>query len=280
MPFFETPGPISVDLDISVGNVRVVASERADTAVEVRPSLESDSSDVEAAAQTRVDFSDGTLRITGPKRLFDFSKRTRSVDVTIELPAGSRVTAQTGVGDLRCSGPLGECRYKTSAGDVSVERSGPLRVSTSAGQITVGRVDGAADISTASGKIQVGEVHGGATVKNSNGDTTIGLVDGDLRVRSANGEIRVERAGAGVDVKTANGAIHLGEVARGSVVLGTSMGNLDIGIADGTAAWLDVNTSFGHVRNELDNATGPDNAAETVEVRGRTSFGDITIHRS
>jgi hypothetical protein len=30
------------------------------------------------------------------------------------------------------------------------------------------------------------------------------------------------------------------------------------------------------VRNLLDKATGPD---ETVEVRGRTSYGDITIHR-
>ena len=94
MPFFETPEPISVVVDISVGNVRVAASERADTAVEVRPSLEADKSDVEAAAQTRVDFSDGTLRVTGPKRLFDFSKRTRSVDVTIELPAGSREEAE------------------------------------------------------------------------------------------------------------------------------------------------------------------------------------------
>jgi hypothetical protein len=72
----------------------------------------------------------------------------------------------------------------------------------------------------------------------------------------------------------------VGEVARGSVVLGTATGDLDIGIADGTAAWLDVNTGFGHVRNQLDNATQPDETARTVEVRGRTSYGDITIHRS
>jgi hypothetical protein len=31
------------------------------------------------------------------------------------------------------------------------------------------------------------------------------------------------------------------------------------------------------MRNLLDNATEPD---ETVEVRRRTSYGDITIHRS
>jgi hypothetical protein len=34
------------------------------------------------------------------------------------------------------------------------------------------------------------------------------------------------------------------------------------------------------MRNLLDNATEPDEADETVEVRGRTSYRDITIHRS
>jgi DUF4097 and DUF4098 domain-containing protein YvlB len=280
MPFFDTPEPISVVLELTVGNVRLVASERTDTVVEIRPTDESDASDVEAVGQIRVDYTGGTLRVIGPKRLFDFSKKTRSVDVTIELPAGSRVSAEAQMGNLRAAGRLGECRFKTSAGDVSVENTGPLRVSTSAGQVIVGSVAGDAEVSTGSGKIQVGEVQGGAVVKNSNGDTTIDAVGGDVRVRSANGDIHVERAGAGVDAKTANGAIRLGEVVRGSVVLGTSMGNLDIGIADGTAAWLDVNTGFGHVRNEMDNATRPGEADETVEVRGRTSFGDITIHRS
>jgi hypothetical protein len=34
------------------------------------------------------------------------------------------------------------------------------------------------------------------------------------------------------------------------------------------------------MRNLLENATGPAEADETVEVRGRTSYGDITIRRS
>jgi hypothetical protein len=58
------------------------------------------------------------------------------------------------------------------------------------------------------------------------------------------------------------------------------MGDLDIGIAEGTAAWLEVNTGFGHVRNQLDNTTRPDHTDDTAEVRARTSYGDITIHRS
>ena len=279
MPNYETPEPISVTLELSVGDVRIAASDRTDTVVQVRPSDEADESDVQAAAQVRVDFANGMLRVTGPKRMFDFSRKTRSVDVSIELPSGSQISAHMQMGDLRCAGRLGECRLKTT-GNVWLERTGPLRLHTGIGHVTADGIAGNAEISTGSGKIEVGKVEGTAEVKNSNGDTTIDAITGDLRVRNANGAIDVERAGAGVDAKTSNGSIRLGEVVRGSVVLGTAAGNLDIGIAKGTAAWLEVNTGYGHVRNLLENATRPEEADETVEVRGRTSYGDITIHRS
>ena len=184
------------------------------------------------------------------------------------------------MGDLDGAGRLGECRFKTSAGSIRLERTGPLRLHTGGGHITVDGIAGDAEISTGSGRIQIGEVDGGAEVKNSNGDTKISATAGDLRVRTSNGAIDVARAGGGVDAKTSNGSIRLGEVARGSVVLGTAMGDLDIGIADGTAAWLQVNTGFGHVRNLMESAGRPDATDETVEVRGRTSYGDITVHRS
>jgi DUF4097 and DUF4098 domain-containing protein YvlB len=280
MPKYETPEPISVTLELAVGDVRIAAGDRTDTVVEVRPSDEADESDVQAAQQVRVEYTAGTLRITGPKRLFDFSRKTRSVDVSIELPSNSRVTADVQVGDIRCAGLLGECRLKSSVGNFWLERTGPLRLNTSAGHVTADGIAGNAEISTGTGKVQIGEIDGTALIKNSNGDTTIDAVTGDLRVRAANGNIAVERAGAGVEAKSSNGSIRLGEVVRGSVVLGTAMGNLDIGIAEGTAAWLEVNTGFGHVRNQMENATRPEEADETVEVRGRTSYGDITIHRS
>ncbi|MCW3817686.1 DUF4097 domain-containing protein [Micromonospora sp. DR5-3] len=279
MPKYETPESISVTLELAVGYVRIAASDRTDTLVEVRPSDEADESDVQAAAQVRVDYTNGILQVTGPKRTFDFSKKSRSVDVSIELPSGSQLSAHLQMGDIRCAGQLGECRLKTT-GNVWLERTGPLRLHTGAGHITADGITGDAEISTGSGKIQIGEVEGAVVVKNSNGDTTIDAVTGDVRVRNANGAIDVQRAGAGVDAKTSNGSIRLGEVVRGSVVLGTAMGDLDIGIAEGTAAWLEVNTGFGHVRNLLENATRPDETDQTVEVRGRTSYGDITIHRS
>src|SRR5690242_3581809 len=117
MPVFATPGPISVTIDLSVGDVRFVASDRTDTVVEVRPSDASDDSDVLAAQQTRVDYADGTVTVRGPRSpVFDFSKKTRSVAVLVELPTGSAVHGDVAAGNVHSTGALGEYRFKTSVG--------------------------------------------------------------------------------------------------------------------------------------------------------------------
>lgn len=59
------------------------------------------------------------LRVTGPKPgVFGFSRKTRSVEVSIELPSGSPVSVETLAGDVVFAGRLGDCRLKTSAGNV------------------------------------------------------------------------------------------------------------------------------------------------------------------
>jgi DUF4097 and DUF4098 domain-containing protein YvlB len=281
MPTFQTPEPISVSVELGVGAVRVVASDRTDTVVEVRPTNPSDDSDVQAADRITVDYANGVLHVTGQKiRAFDFSRKTRSVDVSIELPSGSKVSVENQVGDFSATGRLGECEFKSSTGNARLERTGALRLRTSAGNVTAEDIAGDAEIHTSSGRVRVGVVEGSLVVKNSNGETEIGSATGDVEVRAANGGISLDRAGASVDAKTSNGSIRLGEVARGSVSLATSMGDLAVGIAAGTAAWLDVNTGFGQVHNQLDSTSRPEDSDETVEVRAHTSFGGITIHRA
>ena len=280
MPKFETPEPISVLLDIYSGYVQIIASDRTDTAVDVRPSDPSDSSDVEAAQKTRVDFADGTLMVRGPKRTFDFSKKTRSIDVVIELPTGSKVDADVTAGSTRTTGVLGETEVDMSAGNIHLDRTGPLKVDTGAGQVRVGAVTGDAEVKTGSGSIRVGAVAGSLTVKNSNGNTDIGTVEGELRVRAANGDITAERVGALLEARSAMGSITVGEIVRDTATLNTAMGSIEVGIAQGTAAWLDVKTGFGRVNSALDGSDGPGNSTETVKVTAHTSFGDITVRRA
>ncbi|OLZ57783.1 DUF4097 family beta strand repeat-containing protein [Amycolatopsis keratiniphila] len=281
MPSFATPEPILADLDPVVGNVRIVAGDRADTVVEVAPLDKDNESDVDAAERTVVEFSGGTLTVRAPKmRLLDFSRRTRSIDVTIELPAGSRVQGSTGLGDLTATGRIGACRYKSGTGHIRLDRAGELKLHTASGNIVVEHADGNADISTSSGRVHVGAIDGTAVVKNSNGPTTIGAATGSIRLRSANGDITVDKAENGVEAKTANGSVRVLDAVRGTLTLETSLGDVEIGIREGSAAWLDVNTGFGRVVNDMTAATAPGETTDKVEVHAGTSVGDILVHRS
>ncbi len=49
MPKFDTPNPISITLDLGVGDARIIASDRSDTLVEIRPRDISRDADVKAA---------------------------------------------------------------------------------------------------------------------------------------------------------------------------------------------------------------------------------------
>jgi hypothetical protein len=282
MPIFDTPEPISVTVELGVGDIRVVASDRTDTIVEVRPSDGAKKSDVAAAQQTHVEYAKGKLLIKAPKRWRQMSFRGggESIDIQIELPAGSSVRADAGLAALRCIGRLGECRFTTGLGEIQLDEAGPVRLKTGAGDITVGRVVNNAELTTGSGAVEVGSIDGWAVVKNHNGDTWIGAVNSDLRINAANGKIAVGEAHATVAAKTANGDVRLGAVARGAVLAQTAFGKVDIGVSDGVTAWLDLDTRFGNVQNDLDGAEQPQPGQETVDVRARSSFGDITVRRA
>ena len=282
MPTFDTPQPISVTVELGVGDIRIAASERTDTVVDVRPSDPDRKSDVTAAEQTRVEFVNGRLLVKAPKgrRLWTPWGDRESVDVQIDLPAGSQVSGEAGVAVLRCIGRIGECRYRTGVGDIQLDRAGPVDLKTGAGDITVEQAVGKAEVTTGSGAVGIVSIGGTAVIKNRNGDTWIGEVTGDARVNAANGRISIDRAHAAVAAKTANGNVRLGEVACGAVVAQSSFGTIEVGVRDGVAAWLELDTKFGNVQNDLDPAENPEPGEDAVEVQASTSMGDITIHRS
>jgi DUF4097 and DUF4098 domain-containing protein YvlB len=280
MPVFDTQQPVPVTIDVLAGDIRITASDRADTVVEVRPSDLGHDPDIRAAEQTRVEMTSGGLLIKGPRqRSQSLFNKAGSVDVTVDLPAGSQVRAEATVGAVRAIGVLGECRVKTSAGDIEIDESGPADLRCSAGSIIADRVAGHAEISSGSGRIRVTEIDGTATIKNANGDIWVGHVTGDLRMHTANGDLTVDRADSGVTASTATGAVRAGDIRRGTTSLKTGFGEIEIGIREGTAAQLDVSTGFGRVHNDLTAADSPGDAADTAEVRARTSFGEIYIRR-
>jgi Toastrack DUF4097 len=281
MPTFATPEPISATIDVPVGDVRISAGDGEATIIDVRPSDASSNEDLKVAQRTRVEYADEQLLVKAPK-LRSWLPRSAggSVDVTIELPAGSRLQGAGQLTDFRCEGRLGDCRIKTGIGQIQLDAADTPRLKTGIGDIGVDRATGHADVTVASGDVRVRELDGSAVIKNSNGDTWVGAAGGELRVNAANGSIAVEAANAGVVAKSTNGDVRLGEVVRGSVVLETRLGDLEVGVREGTAAWLDVRANAGRVHNALDAAEAPEPSAETVEVRARTTAGSVVIRRS
>jgi DUF4097 and DUF4098 domain-containing protein YvlB len=285
---FATPSPIAVALDLYVADVRLDVSDRTDTIVEVRPSDPSKPADVKAAENTRVEYDEATrtVSIVSRKplnRFVNFSgKRPESVDVIIQLPTDSDVRGEAGLGDFQADGALGTVAFKTDLGDVRLSETGPLNVRSGLGAITVEDVSGSAQVHASSGDIRVGAVDGTAEVSNSNGKVRVGVVTGSASVKCSNGSVSVDRALSDITAESGNGEVRIGEVVRGKVSAKSKNGSVEVGVREGSAAWLELNTSVGRVYNELAPSGAPEagEPVDRVEVHASTKLGDVTIRRA
>ncbi|WP_431912560.1 DUF4097 family beta strand repeat-containing protein [Nonomuraea jabiensis] len=178
MQKFDTPAAISAVLDIPAGRVRFVAADRADTTVEVRPTNASKSRDVKAAEQTTVEYADGVLRIE-TSVTNQYLGPSGSIDVTVELPAGSRVEAKAAAAELRTVGRLGDVAFEGAYSQIKLEETASLRLTATDGDVEVGRLGGPAEISTARGDIRIAEATGGKVVlRTESGDISIAAAAG------------------------------------------------------------------------------------------------------
>jgi hypothetical protein len=262
MPTFETPEPIAVRIEAGGGSIRLVASDRANTVVEVRPRDESRSSDVWAAEHTRVDFRDGKLVVLGAKRglpLFGGG----AIDLEISLPSRSWLHASLGSADLRAEFAFGDFRLAGASGDVEVDSvMGKIKAANVSGSFTVHAAEGSASVATASG------------------DVTIGNLDGDLKFKAASGSLSVDRLCGHVKSRTASGSVDVAAAVRGGVSAHTSSGEVAVGVAEGTAVRLDIITGSGVVTNRLQPSDGPELGDETFVLEVRSGSGDVNIHRA
>jgi len=278
MPEFATPTPIDLAINLPVGAITVVASDRTDTVVTVSPTNPSKAVDRRGADETRVEFDGRRLTVTGPKPRFTIVGPNESIDVRVELPTGSRLSAETSAGQVRTLGRLGATRVKSSL--VDLESTGDLWVRALHGNVVVGTADGDAEITADHGQIRIGTVTGDAIINASHGTIVVGESGGDLEAKLSYGDLELGTAGASVSAKTAYGSLQIGEVSSGSIQLESGYGQITIGVQPGVPAWLDLASKNGHVRNELDGDGAPAPDERTVAVRARTQFGDISIQRA
>ncbi|WP_306369865.1 DUF4097 family beta strand repeat-containing protein [Nocardiopsis sp. CC223A] len=216
MQQFRTTTPVSVVLDIPAGRVQIIAADRADSTVEVRPAKADRGRDVKAAERTSVTYGDGVLRI----RTADTGSRllgpTGALEVTVQVPSGSRLEGRSGGAELRAVGRLGEVSFEGAYRRTKVDEAASLRLAALDGDIEVGRLTGPAQIETGRGDISIAEAASGTVVLRT------GM--GDISVAAAAG------VSCALDAGTAHGRIDNGLKNDGTTVLDiratTDMGDI------------------------------------------------------
>ncbi|MFD3534406.1 DUF4097 family beta strand repeat-containing protein [Streptomyces sp. NPDC058664] len=218
MQKFDTPAAIAAVLDVPAGHIRFIAADRTDTTVEVLLADASKSRDVKAAERVTVEYADGVLRIAAAEAKNRILGNSGSVEVTVQLPAGSRVEAKTASAELRSVGRLGDIAFEGAYREIKIDEAESIRLTA---------------------------------------------IDGD---------IEVGRLGGGAEISTARGDIRIAEAVRGTVVLRTQSGGIQVGAARGVSASLNAGTSYGRVHNSLRNTEG---AAAELNIHATTEYGDI-----
>jgi DUF4097 and DUF4098 domain-containing protein YvlB len=179
MQKFATPAPISAVLDVPAGRIRFIAADRADTAVEVLPADSSNGRDVKAAEQIKVEYGDGVLRVEAAPAKNRILGNSGSVEVTVQLPAGSRIEAKAAAAEFRGVGRLGDVTFEGAQGSVKLDETEGARLSLLAGDVSVGRLGGPAEISTQKGDIRIAEaVRGAVVLRTEQGEISVGAARG------------------------------------------------------------------------------------------------------
>jgi hypothetical protein len=193
MQKFDTPAPVTTVIDLPAGRVQVIAADRADTTVEIRPADPARNRDTKAAERIEVTHGDdGVLRITAPAAKNQYFGPSGSVEITIQLPTGSHVEATAAATEFRAVGRLGDLVLEGAHGPVKIDEAASIRLTAADSDITVGRLTGPAEISTQRGDITIDEAATGSLV--------LSTQKGDITLATA--------ASAALDAGTSHGRVH------------------------------------------------------------------------
>ena len=265
---FETPGPITLRVEVQRGDVTLTASEVSTTRVRLIPhDGDSDRLTEGFTVQARGD-EVVVLAPKGRENGFGFGRRS-SVDVEVELPVGSAIDVKTGSGDVTARGLLARVEAASGSGDLTFEDVDAAELTSGSGDITTRAVRGGVKAKTGSGDLTLESVGDDADLVAGSGDIQLRRADGEVTAKTGSGDIGVGASSADLTLMTGTGDVKLGAVHGGAVRAKTGTGDVAIAVATGVAAYLDLNTVTGDVKVDLDEADGPE---------GSESQASLTVH--
>lgn len=251
-----------------------------------------------------VEYSAGTLRIEvpetaggglkfGPIQIGNFTTHRYHIDV--QVPEGSSIRALAGSGGITAVGRVDSVLAKCGSGRISVEQAREIYAKAGSGTITVERAQ-KLEATAGSGDITAGTL-GEAHLTAGSGTLRVAAADHHLELKTGSGDIRLGRvvsasalAGSGdIEVgelrgqftsKTGSGDVTVQRAVSGVVMATAASGDISVGIPLGTAVLKDCSTVSGGLSSALDDADGPGEAENRLELRARTVSGDIAVHRA
>lgn len=212
-----------VQLGTVSGEIRVTGSDRRD--VRISASLE----------RGRFDFSATAGRIALQTR--SVGGRQSSAYVEVQVPIGTRVTANTISGLIEIRGTQGEIVARSTSGRVDV-RNGRERV----------------ELETVSGTFDVRDIQGRMSIEATSATIDVDGANGDLSVETVSGSIRIRRSElTGLRASTTSGTItYEGSlVGSGSYRLNTHSGSITMTLPANVAATLELETFSGRIVSDF-----------------------------
>jgi DUF4097 and DUF4098 domain-containing protein YvlB len=265
---FDTPGPISLYVELGSGDLALRAADVAETTVSV---------DGKHADEVTVEQRGDQIVVLAPKRT-GFLSNSGDLSVHVTLPTDSHLTTKFGSADLDASGRLGDVKIKTGSGDIRFdELGGDAVIDSGSGDITISSVTGDVRVKTGSGDIEIDNVDGVVTITTGSGDVAIGTASRTVDVKSGSGDMRVREAADNVSLSTASGDLVVDRMQRGQLLAKNVSGDIKVGIPANVPVWTDISSVTGQVYSDLQGAGEPEKGQDFIEIRAKTVSGDIAL---
>lgn len=276
---FETPGLVDLKVELHAGAIDITAEATTTTTVELE-ALHGDSYAQELIAQTRVEQHGDKISVIMPKSRSGMFGRKGQVRATIVVPLDSALRLESGSADVHGHGRFGGVAVTSGSGDVELEEIAAGEFKAGSGNLEIETASASVKVKTGSGDVRVGPLGGNGDILAGSGDVVVGDVAGTIKVKTGSGDVVINGGGDRVDLMTGSGDLLLRRVERGEIFAKTGSGDVSIGVARGTAAYLDVQTVTGDVTSSLDASEQPVDGAPTASINVMSGTGDVVLQHA
>ena len=208
----------TVDLEVTTGSGNIQVSQGGAGTVHVVGHIRArnhwDSKDAESKvraleANPPIEQNGNTVRIG---HIQDSElRRDISISYELEVPADTRLHAQTGSGNETITGVTGPLHLNTGSGNISATGGKDVRANTGSGDIRLESINGEVRANTGSGNVRIEQSSlSDLRLNTGSGNVVASSVHGPLVAQTGSGDIRVEGTQTGEwKLEAGSGTIHV-----------------------------------------------------------------------